>query len=153
MTPERWSQIERIYHAALERDERERPLYLQETCQSDEELRKEVESLLARAERAEPFIESPALELAAKSLAAEPTDSLLGRRLGAYEILKPLGSGGMGVVYQGATAGWTVWRQSRPIHRVQHVLLPICPYAFSFHISACYWVSDPGDQPVRVSNA
>ena len=48
MTPERWSQIERIYHAALERDERQRSLYLQETCQSDEELRKEVESLLAR---------------------------------------------------------------------------------------------------------
>lgn len=101
MTPERWSQIERIYHAALERDERQRSLYLQEMCQSDEELRKEVESLLARAERAEPFIESPALELAAKSLAAEPSDSLLGKRLGAYEILKPLGSGGMGVVYQG----------------------------------------------------
>ena len=69
MTPERWRQIEQIYHSTLEREESQRSSFLKEACAGDEELRREVESLLAHKDQAESFIEVPALEAAAKGLA------------------------------------------------------------------------------------
>ena len=53
MTPERWRQIEQIYHSTLECEESQRPSFLKEACAGDEELRKEVESLLAHKDQAE----------------------------------------------------------------------------------------------------
>jgi len=47
MTFDRWEQINRIWDAALEVPEEERPGFLERNCQGDEELRREVESLLA----------------------------------------------------------------------------------------------------------
>jgi serine/threonine protein kinase/Tol biopolymer transport system component len=73
---------------------------LREACDADEALRQEVESLLACQPRAESFLESPALEAAAKALARNQAQALVGRRLGAYEILALLGAGGMGEVYR-----------------------------------------------------
>ena len=46
------------------------------------------------------FIEEPALEVAAKMMAHEKPESLLGQQLGSYQILSLLGTGGMGVVYK-----------------------------------------------------
>ena len=46
MTPERWREIERLYHAALERDAGERAAFLADACEDDAALRREVESLL-----------------------------------------------------------------------------------------------------------
>jgi len=48
MTPERWRQIEQVYHAALDRDPRSRAAYVEENCAGDESLKREVNSLLAR---------------------------------------------------------------------------------------------------------
>ena len=48
MTSERWRQIELVYHAALEREPKARTEYVAEACGGDEDLRKEVESLLAK---------------------------------------------------------------------------------------------------------
>jgi uncharacterized repeat protein (TIGR03803 family) len=118
---ERWRSVERLYHAALERDPGERDDYLQDACGADEALREEVEGLLAYQEQAADFIETPALEVAARQ---EGASGLLGRvrsafqsslehsgrervhfqlgsgaKLGPYEILAPLGSGGMGEIY------------------------------------------------------
>ena len=47
MTPERLSQIEEVFHSAREREPGERAAFLAGACQDDEELRREVESLLA----------------------------------------------------------------------------------------------------------
>ena len=69
MTPDRWRQIEQLYHAALERDASEQAAFLKEACGSDEALQREVESLLAQQETAKGFLESPALEVAAQVLA------------------------------------------------------------------------------------
>ena len=46
MTPDKWRAVERLYHAALDRETGERAAFLQSACASDEELRGEVESLL-----------------------------------------------------------------------------------------------------------
>lgn len=48
MKAERWRQIERLYHAALEREPDERAAFLDEACAGDDELRREVESLLRK---------------------------------------------------------------------------------------------------------
>jgi hypothetical protein len=88
---DRWQQIEELYHAARE----DRTVL----DQADPELRREVESLLAR-EKGAGFLESPALEVAAQQLAADRGQDLIGRRIGSYEILSLLGAGGMGAVYR-----------------------------------------------------
>jgi serine/threonine protein kinase len=99
MTPKRWQQIEELYHSALKREPSQRAAFLQKACVGDEGLRQEVESLLAHQVESEGFIEEPALEAAAKGTADDSTQSLVGLRIGAYEILSLLGVGGMGEVY------------------------------------------------------
>ena len=100
VTPERWQKIEQLYHAAVEREESQRAAYLHEVCASDSALRQEVESLLAQEKRRDGFLESPAVEVAAKMLAMDANRSLSGKQLGCYKIVSLLGTGGMGEVYQ-----------------------------------------------------
>src|ERR1700687_4274463 len=100
MTPERWQKIEQLYHAALEREESQRAAYLQEVCAGDSALQREVESLLAQERGGDGFLESPAIEVAARAMAKDSRRSLKGQQLGSYKILSLLGAGGMGEVYQ-----------------------------------------------------
>src|SRR2546426_216695 len=102
MNPERWHQLEQIYNSVLECNPEERNAFLGNACAGDEALRKEVESLLACNDEAEAFIESPAMEAAARALAehSEPRTNLVGRTLLHYSLLERIGEGGMGVVYR-----------------------------------------------------
>ena len=75
---ERRKQIEQLWTASLEWEENQRAAFLRDACAGDEELRMEVESLLAHKDQAESFIEEPALEVAAKGMAGE-SSSILGR--------------------------------------------------------------------------
>ena len=87
MKPERWQQIKGLYESALRCDEGKRASFLDQACAGDPALRREVESLLAYENREDGFIETPALEVAARALTEEKAESLVGRQLGSYKIL------------------------------------------------------------------
>jgi serine/threonine protein kinase/Tol biopolymer transport system component len=100
MERERFEEVERLYHLALEREPGQRASFLESICGDDEGLLREVASLLAREVQAANFMEKPAHEVAAQGLAHSDLPSLVGRRLGPYDILGLLGAGGMGEVYR-----------------------------------------------------
>jgi len=92
--------VERLYHDALVQPVERRAAFLMEACAGDEELRREVESLLAQDASADAVFTRGAA-VAAAGLASDGDQSVLsGRRLGAYQILTPIGAGGMGEVYR-----------------------------------------------------
>ena len=97
---ERWTTVDRLLEAALDRAPDDRAAFLREACPDDEALRQEVEALLTHATSAGDFLERPALELLGSVLVEGDNPSLLGRQLGPHRILSLLAIGGMGEVYR-----------------------------------------------------
>ncbi len=94
VTPERWQQVKHVVATALETPAGERAAYVAQVCAGDDELRAEVESLLAASDGTDSF---PAARI---SIAVTAEHSILAAALGAqYEIVRELGRGGMGAVY------------------------------------------------------
>jgi serine/threonine protein kinase len=92
MNSARWQRIEEIYQAAAERKPEEREAFIATACAGDEDLRREVESLLAQPSES-GMLDRPAWEPGAARLSA-------GQRVSHYEIQEKLGEGGMGAVYR-----------------------------------------------------
>jgi serine/threonine protein kinase len=100
VNPERWRQINDLFHAALEGDPASRQRLLTDAAARDPELAAEVHSLLAAHEADHALLDRPAWE-AAPDLILDPSSvSLTGAHVGPYVVLKEIGRGGMGIVYE-----------------------------------------------------
>lgn len=82
MKTKRWQQIESLYQSALDLNPGERDAFLSEKCRGDEELRREVESLLRHEPDDNQFHTAAAFKTAAQALAQETSQSVLGRDIG-----------------------------------------------------------------------
>jgi serine/threonine protein kinase/WD40 repeat protein len=98
--PERWRRIQDLCHAALERDAPQRDGFLAAACEGDEDLRREVESFLVHAGRADEFLGASSMQAVAFAMVGNPRASLVGRQIGAYKVVEYIGAGGMGEVYR-----------------------------------------------------
>jgi hypothetical protein len=99
MTPERWKKLDAMFHEAAELQGEARASFLAKVCPDDEQLRGEVERLLAAHEREGSFIDSPIFEEAEGLTIDDRDESPVGRRIGPYQIISLLGRGGMGEVF------------------------------------------------------
>jgi eukaryotic-like serine/threonine-protein kinase len=102
MTVERWRLVEEIFQTVLDLPPENRSTYVAQACAGDEELRREVESLLGHQSCNSALNTENVLKSAVRNATAElpyAPDKLIGSNLGPYRLLRQLSQGGMGVVY------------------------------------------------------
>ena len=122
MTPERWKQIEALYHSARALPAAERSAWLASSCPNDQELQREVERLLSQPSSDEGFLAGHARDVAAGLATQHP--ALVAKTLGGYEMQALIGVGGMGEVYR-----------AKDLKLGREVAIKVLPHAFT---------SDPG---------
>jgi serine/threonine protein kinase len=103
MNPEIWQQLKTCFQAALELTPEERPAFLTQACDGDDDLRDRVEKLLASHDGVGSFLASPAIVdagvITTVNEVESKSDDRIGQRIGPYEILREIGRGGMGTVF------------------------------------------------------
>src|SRR5262245_65702657 len=96
LSPDQWATAERLYHAALAQPMDARAAFLAKACAGDEELRREVESLLAEGMSAADVLTGGGVAAAAGLVSHIGGSGLKERRLRTYRTLAASGSGGLG---------------------------------------------------------
>ncbi len=99
MTPDRYQHVVDLCQAAWEQSPETRGVFVQQACLADDELRREVEAMLAADEQPSQFLDESPDDIAAEALVGRPTRPLIGETLGDYRVIERLGRGGMGEVF------------------------------------------------------
>jgi serine/threonine protein kinase len=106
MTFDRKQQAKEILRTAATLSAERRTAFINERCASDETLRTEIESLMRTTDSTRSFSETMAAEAPTLVVSdyTPPVDRIVGTRVGAYEVVRELGRGGMGAVYEAVRA-------------------------------------------------
>lgn len=101
MPSEQFQKINDLFLAGLEQPYEQRNAFLKNACGDDENLQREVESLLEAHEKAESFMKESPVNHGTLNLNLVESEQQLeaGHQIGAYKIIRVIGRGGMGTVY------------------------------------------------------
>src|SRR5262245_2964746 len=108
MTPETWKRIKDVFQSLVEYAPGERAGRLDQICAGDAELRRELELLLESDEQAQTFLERGVMEgqdahtanITDDTELAQQAEAATGMMIGHHRIIRKLGEGGMGIVYE-----------------------------------------------------
>ena len=104
MDSERWNTVKDVFQSCLNLEPSQRGPFLDSACAGADDVREEVESLLAAYEQAGGFMDEPAVEDALKLVENSHAAIPEGRLIGPYKVIGEIGAGGMGAVYLAARA-------------------------------------------------
>jgi serine/threonine protein kinase/tetratricopeptide (TPR) repeat protein len=104
VTPERWQRVKELFELASSVEPEQQRDYLSSACGDDRELFGEVASLLAMNTVDDAIVDKPAAAYVNAEALGEPSERMIGKRIGPYEIVSLLGHGGMGAVYRARRA-------------------------------------------------
>ena len=94
------ARVRRLFDQARDRAGEERARFLDESCGDDQELRQELESLLAADAGTDSFLDGKRLGTALSEVLRNNDDSLVGQTVGRYRVIEAIARGGMGIVYR-----------------------------------------------------
>ena len=107
MTPERWRRVQQVFLDASQLASSDLAAFLDAACTGDDDLRREVLSLLEAERNPTNSIDAAVAEVALEFAAEDRQREMaahLGRRIGPYQVVRGIGRGGMGAVYEAIRA-------------------------------------------------
>jgi serine/threonine-protein kinase len=96
---EKWQKVKAVFYAALDLPTAERLSFVRAECRDDTDLQTEIEKLLQSHQETDNFIEKPIFTTVKNLVTDEKHFTLIGKKIGVYQIQKEIGRGGMGAVY------------------------------------------------------
>lgn len=97
MSPESWKKVKEAFAAAIELSGDERQKFID--ALDNAEIREKVRQMIAADETNEDSIDDPVINLSTL-WSNEKHENLIGAKLGNYKILRDIGRGGMGIVFE-----------------------------------------------------